>query len=564
MPAPLEIPVINFPTPNATDRILVEVKSREEAAHLDLQPGTPHPNVRDYSGFVFVRQVAIDNDDKHVRRIWVNERSCQDVYNASRSFSAESNSHPIFTRSYLARRDSYSPLTKGIALSGVVGVQVTAGGSAYAVAPTISFTGGAGSGAAATAIVFRGALVAIVMTSEGAGYTSAPTVVITPHSSGGTGATATAIVQPSTAVLVKEDAARIDDPALDPLWVRVDRVYETLPGPELSGQDYDPRLSITVGYTEQITAAGEALGEPLTEIEPLSSVKQRVKVWDAPTEQLDAYHLEFPGIAASLNLPDVLQSVAITYNSAVGDGDYSETANGAATGDSASLSLSLRGRSQGSAATMPDLQVDIEQVWSVNVPTEHHVFYMPDDDLSITAIKAKINALLGLSGGDVVQEWPVFKPVAHTITLQGQRASLSADASVQQSVHLSTSTAANTWSSGSGYSSDFDVTIRTVRIPPTIHGAITFTVGAGDASVDAEAASVVSLVGGTNWPARSGGAAVTPITANSTVTPSSLSATDGVSAIPTSVRRIKDVNIQPFQWGYSMVHVELVNFAIFA
>lgn len=77
-------------------------------------------------------------------------------------------------------------------LTGFVGgVQVTAPGSGYSSAPAISFTGGVGSGAAATAVVTAGAISAINMTNWGTGYTSAPTVVFT--GGGGTGAAATAI-----------------------------------------------------------------------------------------------------------------------------------------------------------------------------------------------------------------------------------------------------------------------------------------------------------------------------------------------------------------------------------
>lgn len=73
---------------------------------------------------------------------------------------------------------------------GVSVVVITAYGSGYVTAPTISFTGGGGSGATAVASVSGGLLVAITVTVAGSGYTSAPTVVITGGS--GTGAAATA------------------------------------------------------------------------------------------------------------------------------------------------------------------------------------------------------------------------------------------------------------------------------------------------------------------------------------------------------------------------------------
>ncbi len=71
-------------------------------------------------------------------------------------------------------------------------IYINSGGSGYATAPTITFTGGGGSGAAATAFITGGVVTRIVVTSTGSNYSSAPTVVIT--SATGTGAVATANV----------------------------------------------------------------------------------------------------------------------------------------------------------------------------------------------------------------------------------------------------------------------------------------------------------------------------------------------------------------------------------
>jgi hypothetical protein len=68
-------------------------------------------------------------------------------------------------------------------------VMVTSGGSGYTTAPTVSLSGGGGSGAVATAIVGGGAVTAVKLTSMGTGYTSAPTVAFS--GGGGSGAAAT-------------------------------------------------------------------------------------------------------------------------------------------------------------------------------------------------------------------------------------------------------------------------------------------------------------------------------------------------------------------------------------
>lgn len=60
----------------------------------------------------------------------------------------------------------------------VTSVAVADGGTLYVEAPTVAFSGGAGSSAAATATISGGAVTAITVTNVGSAYTSAPTVTI--------------------------------------------------------------------------------------------------------------------------------------------------------------------------------------------------------------------------------------------------------------------------------------------------------------------------------------------------------------------------------------------------
>lgn len=95
--------------------------------------------------------------------------------------------HQIGDRVRLASR--VTGLTGGT--NAVDSIVVTAGGTGYTSAPTVSFSGGGGgSGAAATATIFNGVVIAVTVTNPGSGYTSAPSVVFS--SGGGSGAAATA------------------------------------------------------------------------------------------------------------------------------------------------------------------------------------------------------------------------------------------------------------------------------------------------------------------------------------------------------------------------------------
>lgn len=73
-------------------------------------------------------------------------------------------------------------------------IDVTAAGSGYSSAPTVSITGGGGSGATATANIAAGLVASVTITDPGTGYTSAPSVSFS--GGGGTGAAATAYLQP--------------------------------------------------------------------------------------------------------------------------------------------------------------------------------------------------------------------------------------------------------------------------------------------------------------------------------------------------------------------------------
>jgi hypothetical protein len=89
------------------------------------------------------------------------------------------------------------------AIAGAVDtVTVTNGGTGYTSAPTVSFTGGGGTGAMGVATIANGQVTAVTITNSGTGYTSAPTVNFTGGGGSGAAATATVVANQSSALTI--------------------------------------------------------------------------------------------------------------------------------------------------------------------------------------------------------------------------------------------------------------------------------------------------------------------------------------------------------------------------
>ena len=77
--------------------------------------------------------------------------------------------------------------TATIFFEGVLSVTMVCNGSGYSSAPTVTFTGGGGSGATGTAVLTNGAVTSVTINNGGSNYSTEPTVTFSAPSQGGGG-----------------------------------------------------------------------------------------------------------------------------------------------------------------------------------------------------------------------------------------------------------------------------------------------------------------------------------------------------------------------------------------
>jgi hypothetical protein len=251
--APQFRPETRHPSPNRGDIIVTESAPISPDKYAALPRGTPHPDY-DNNGLILVWEGPVKASNNQVRIIRIYStlyHEPQDWFNFAQEFSGDIVDAPTFIRTYTMLRTEYAPLPKRSLFTGVFLLKITAKGTGYTAAPTVVFSG-PGTGAAAKAIMSpdNTKVIGLELTAEGTGYTTAPTISFS--GGGGTGAAAIAQVQPTNAYLVKEKMTELQDPRLESLFVKVQRIYEVLPGPWIPFARYDDDLGPIQGVQRAV------------------------------------------------------------------------------------------------------------------------------------------------------------------------------------------------------------------------------------------------------------------------------------------------------------------------
>ena len=344
----------------------------------------------------------------------------------------------------------------------------------------------------------------------------------------------------------------------------INKVESVASFPTRYGQDYNARFNVVIPWTET-TVAPAASGTASTEIRPVDFAKQRNRTYNFAniTAAYTASNISFPG-KFTVDLPNVLKKVSVTYNKNEGSGASNHPTSQQYVSFTAkgSGSLAPTSTAQSSASIIADVTYEIEYYQGISVDCTHHYFY-----LTSTATLAEILTKTGATS------LPKFRPQSVQIVAFGGQVSL------QQSADSRISASSESYSRiyGDGYSTEVGVSSKVITIPPTIHNSITVqgqTTQTAAAYVSASA-DITQLVyapkkGSTNGapdftisPTKVGLVnSPTPRYAQVTagVEPTSFSATSPAS-IPTSGKYLVACSGEPVDYGFTLIHAVVVDFA---
>jgi hypothetical protein len=325
--------------------------------------------------------------------------------------------------------------------------------------------------------------------------------------------------------------------------------------PELVSTQWDPTINAQVKSTEQFISPSD-VDETAANTSYRAVNKDRTlrTVETTPTTALSNYLLSFPS-RMDIQLPRVLKNVSVVWSTDKGEGSSDGEWNGYASGTSYSLSGSEGDQCQSSLTIKPELVIDIEQPWGSDIPVTVYAFFIQTSNGSVseTALRARVNEIVG----STTQNWPVFKPVSHTMIAQGGRANVVAAASGNASRGVTP--AAQSAELGQTVTKNYDLSLSlsSVNIPPTIHKDIVITDSSREDTVSATA--IANWIG-SNFPSLNISSTVQK-TVKAAVSPSVLQATIP-SEIPKTGKYIMRASVEPYKWGWakcSAVILDAVN-----
>lgn len=356
-----------------------------------------------------------------------------------------------------------------------------------------------------------------------------------------------------------------------------------------AGVQFDPNGTLALPFTERVYdyhGAGSVASPRVTGQEAVDGVEQtpldeaaaKVIQYDlaAIAAAFEAEWIVTPGKTVVQTLPDVLVSVAVTYNVSVGNGTTSFPVSQQAFAISVrgSGSINPRATAEGTASILPSATWTMKRWYKSKLVNCVNYYFFLTQETTLAAVLTKLSA----KASAAVNDFPDFRPVEHQLHCFGQQVSVQASAQSEASLAftledvttITSETASFQWGNGSSKSNGVSEKVET--IPEAIHGSLTIatdtlaqgvsaTVVANTVDLTINAAVHVAAI--VNEPAATEGTATGSITFENGI--ASTGATAGVSAIPTSGLYLVELNSESDErFGFTKIHAVVVNFAQYA
>lgn len=329
----------------------------------------------------------------------------------------------------------------------------------------------------------------------------------------------------------------------------------------LAGQVYDESLNIVKEFNQQmldLPSFGAVEGNNAIEGIPNDGGSVQTKTWNLAQIQaaLAGIIIAYDELI-SLDLPDVMTSANVVYNTSYADGSSSQSGTGGSAGQYATLALSIAGSAQASGSLQPDLQWSMK-IYPKSFIVGHIRTFFVQSPSTIASILSELSGPLFFN--ETVTLIPLFQKSVVTVSLLGEQASVSANASVQERVEISQSNVSKTTGEGTGTNASQGVSNRTIQLPACLNPGFSI---AGTSSASITATAEADIAGGTNWTALTQTQTNGPITVGASVGPD-IPATPQTD-IPASGLILTGLTISPLTgFGLNMARAIVVDFAQFA
>ncbi len=330
----------------------------------------------------------------------------------------------------------------------------------------------------------------------------------------------------------------------------------------LQGQDFDEQFNLPIPYTEHLAIRGAEIGDDRKYITPINSVLSEVRTVDisAFDEVLSTYKLVFPS-TVNIDVPDFLTGITIMLETNLAGGTASGNVSTVRWSSDHSVTIPVTASVQASAVIAGEVIPHMVPFYGIRRTVQNYLFYMPAPVTS-AAITARLEQLTDLT----VTNWSDFKPGYVTIVLVSTRQSARSarGLSFHDSSSSGGSNTARVVTNNQEQSLEGGITIKTVRLPATLHGNI-LLVDEGGQPVDvtqqitSDAAATTGEVLFPNGEGILAGTTTTTATAVLRIIASGLSATEGATSLPDNGLLIVDVDAAPFKYGYVRVLAKVID-----